>query len=159
MLTIRIVCVGKLKESYWVSACLEYQKRLQPYCKIEIIELSEYRLPSNPSDAQIQIGIQKEDEQMLSWYSGGYCVAMCIEGKMMDSVALSKKIETVALNGQSEIVFLIGGSYGLSDDVKRAADLKLSMSPMTFPHQMARVMVLEQVYRAFQIQSHGKYHK
>jgi 23S rRNA (pseudouridine1915-N3)-methyltransferase len=159
MLTVRVICIGKLKERYWTEACREYQKRLQPYCKFELVELPEYRLPAHPSEAQIEIGMKKEGEQMLSCCPGGYRIAMCIEGKQLDSVQLSKKIEEIALGGQSELSILIGGSYGLSDEVKRAANFRLSMSPMTFPHQMARVMVLEQLYRAFQIQSNGKYHK
>lgn len=159
MLTIQIVCIGKLKEDYWIQACREYQKRLGAYCRIELTELSEYRLPSHPSDSQIRIGLEKEGTDLLARSKGGYRVALCIEGKMLDSAELSEKIESVALGGQSAISFLIGGSYGLSDEVKRVSDFKLSMSPMTFPHQMARVMILEQIYRAFQIQSNGKYHK
>ena len=160
MLNINIICVGKLKENYLRDACKEYSKRLDAFCKLKITELNEYKLPDRPSDSQINICIQKEGEQILSKISvGSYIVAMCIEGKMPDSVELSEKIQILTIDGVSNITFIIGGSYGLSDEVKKAANFKMSMSKMTFPHQLARVMLLEQIYRAMNIASNGKYHK
>ncbi|MBM6920067.1 23S rRNA (pseudouridine(1915)-N(3))-methyltransferase RlmH [Phocea massiliensis] len=158
MLTIRIVCIGKLKESYLRDAQAEYAKRLGAFCKLEIVELSEYRLPDKPSEAQIQKGLTEEGVQILAKLSG-VCVPLCIEGKTISSPALAEKIASFANCGESTITFVIGGSFGLSDEVKQRGAFKLSMSPMTFPHQLARIMLLEQVYRAFQIQSGGKYHK
>ena len=158
MLTVRIVCIGKLKESYLREAQAEYTKRLGAFCKIEGVELPEYRLPDRPSEAQIKKGLDEEGTQILSKVSG-VCVPLCIEGKMISSPALAEKIASFATGGESTITFVIGGSFGLSDEVKQCGAWKLSMSPMTFPHQLARVMLLEQVYRAFQIQSGGKYHK
>jgi len=158
MLTVRLVCIGKLKESYLREAQAEYIKRLGAFCKIEIYELPEYRLSDNPSAAQIEKGLIEEGKQILG-KAAGVLIPMCIEGKMLSSSALSKKVEQLALSGESTISFIIGGSFGLSNEVKLHGTLKLSMSPMTFPHQLARVMLLEQIYRAFQISSGGKYHK
>lgn len=161
MLTVTIICVGKLKENYLRMACAEYQKRLSLFCKLNIVEVDEYKVPSNPSQAQIQKAIDEEGKQILTHIKfGNSClIPMCIEGKQLSSEALAERIAQTALNGKSEIYFVIGGSFGLSDEVKRAGELRLSMSPMTFPHQLARVMLLEQVYRAFQINGNGKYHK
>lgn len=158
MLTVRLICIGKLKESYLREAQAEYVKRLGAFCKIEICELPEYRLPDNPSASQIQKGLIEEGQKILEKASG-VLIPMCIEGKMLSSPALSEKIQQLALSGESTLSFIIGGSFGLSDEVKSRGALKLSMSPMTFPHQLARVMLLEQFYRAFQISSGGKYHK
>ena len=144
MLTVKILCVGKLKERYWRDACAEYEKRLNGFCRFSIQEISESRLPENPSHAQIDSALAEEGE---------------IEGKLVSSEGLSEVIEKAALRGLSSISFFIGSSFGLSDRVKSAADFRLSMSPMTFPHQLARVMLCEQIYRAFQIQNNGKYHK
>ncbi|WMJ24014.1 23S rRNA (pseudouridine(1915)-N(3))-methyltransferase RlmH [Paludicola sp. MB14-C6] len=158
MLTINIICIGKLKESYLRDAQAEYQKRLGAFCKLNIIELNESKLPNDPSDAQIQKGMEIESQAILSKLKG-YIVPMCIEGKILSSEDLATKMNEVSLNGTSEISFVIGGSFGLSNEVKQKADFKLSMSKMTFPHQLARIMLLEQVYRGFQINSNGKYHK
>lgn len=158
--SVTILAVGKLKESYLRDACAEYSKRLQGFCKFTIEEISEYRLPDNPSAAQIEAGLEKEGKDILSRIpAGAYVAAMCIEGKMLDSVALSQKLAQVALQGRSSVVFIIGGSFGLWDQVKQRADFRLSMSPMTFPHQLARVMLCEQVYRAFSIEANTRYHK
>ncbi len=159
MLTINLIYIGKLKERYWQEACGEYQKRLKAFCKLQMIELPEYKLPSAPSDSQIAKCIEEEGKESISRTKSGYRIAMCIEGKPVASEQLARKISELSLSGVSEISFVIGGSYGLSQEVKKQADWKLSMSPMTFPHQLARVMLLEQIYRAFQINHNGKYHK
>lgn len=160
MQTVNIICIGKIKEKYFTDAISEYAKRLKSFCKFNIIELDEEKLPSNPSDAQINNTIKAEGERILSKLSkNSFVVPMCIEGKMLSSTDLAQKISDVALMGKSTIDFIIGGSWGLSDAVKSKADLKLSMSKMTFPHQMARVILCEQIYRAFEIQTNGKYHK
>lgn len=158
MLTVNIICIGKLKEAYLRDAQVEYQKRLGAFCKLNIIELNESKLPNDPSDALIQKGMEIEAETILSKLKG-YVVPLCIEGKILSSEELASKMSDISLNGTSEISFIIGGSFGLSDAVKQKADFKLSMSKMTFPHQLARVMLLEQVYRGFQINANGKYHK
>ncbi len=160
MLSVTILAVGKLKEGYLRDACREYAKRLQGSCKFHIEELNEYRLPENPSPAQITLGLEKEGQEILQRCpSGAYVAAMCIEGKMLDSVAFSKVISQVAVQGKSQVIFVIGGSFGLWERVKERADLRLSMSPMTFPHQLARVMLCEQIYRAFSIAAGTRYHK
>lgn len=158
--SVTILAVGKLKESYLREACAEYSKRLQGFCRFSIEEVAEYRLPDNPSPAQIAAGLEREGREMLSRIPvGAYVVAMCIEGKMLDSVELSRKLSQIAVQGRSSVVFIIGGSFGIWEQVKQRADLRLSMSPMTFPHQLARVMLCEQVYRAFSIEANTKYHK
>lgn len=160
MLSVNIICVGKLKEQYWRDACAEYSKRLGVFCRFEIIEVDEARLPKSYSDADIRRVIDTEGERILEkCRSGSFVVAMCIEGKELSSVQLAEKLEDIALSGKSRVNFIIGGSYGLSDAVKSRADLRLSMSPMTFPHQLARVMLCEQIYRAFSINADTKYHK
>ena len=149
MIKINIICIGKIKEKYFTDAIAEYSKRLSAFCKFSIIELSEERIRSNtPNSAQINEVLPSD-----------YVAAMCIEGKMLSSEGLSKLIGNVSVGGKSTIDFVIGGSYGLSDEVKIRADFRLSMSKMTFPHQMARMILSEQIYRAFEISSNGKYHK
>ena len=160
MLTVTVACVGKLKEAYWRDACAEYQKRLSAFCRLQIVEVAEERLPDDPSAAQIASAIDAEGQRLLSRIpSGAAMVALCIEGKEMPSEALSHRLSQWTVDGVSHVAFVIGGSFGLSDAVKREARLRLSFSPMTFPHQLARILVLEQVYRAFHIASGGKYHK
>lgn len=158
MLTVNLICIGKLKEKYLRDAQAEYIKRLVSFCRLNLIELPESKLSNNPSPADISKCIEIEGQSILQ-KAKGYLIPMCIEGKAMSSEDLAKRIEAISLNGTSEISFIIGGSYGLSDTIKKAGDFKLSMSPMTFPHQLARVMLLEQIYRGFQINSNGKYHK
>lgn len=158
MITVNIICIGKLKESYLRDAQAEYVKRLNAFCKINVIELSEYKLSNSKNDADILKCIENEGKSINSKLKG-YLIPMCIEGKNISSEEMSSTIQKISLSGDSEISFIIGGSYGLSDEIKRKANLKLSMSKMTFPHQLARVMLLEQIYRAFQISSNGKYHK
>ncbi len=160
MLTITLACVGKLKEAYWRDACAEYQKRLSAFCRLQIVEVAEERLPDDPSAAQITAAIDAEGQRLLSRIpASATVVALCIEGKEMTSEALSQQVSQWAVDGVSHLAFVIGGSFGLSDAVKREARLRLSFSPMTFPHQLARILALEQVYRAFHIASGGKYHK
>lgn len=160
MLTIHILCVGSLKEAYWAQACAEYQKRLGAFCRFTITEVNEEKAPQNPSPAQIEQILQAEGNRLLAKMDPqAYTVAMCIEGKPLSSKAFSEQINAIAVAGTSKIIFFIGGSFGLSSTVKQAANLQLSMSSMTFPHQLARVMLCEQIYRAFQISAGGKYHK
>ena len=160
MLKIDLITVGKLKEDYLRRACEEYTKRLGSYCKLQIFELPEYKVPQNPSDAHIANCIQQEGQSILAKIPPqSYVVAMCIEGKMLSSEDLAETFTQVQNRGMSQLSFIIGGSWGLDGAVKARADLKLSMSRMTFPHQLARVMLLEQIYRACAINNHTKYHK
>ena len=160
MMNVRIICLGKLKEQYLRDMSAEYVKRLSALCKISIIELTPERLPDVPSQNEIKSALEKEGKQILSKIEKGEkVIAMCIEGKMLSSEQLSEKLEDFATGGASGICFVIGSSCGLSDEVKGRADIRLSMSPMTFPHQLARVMLLEQIYRAFSISAGSKYHK
>ena len=160
MLNVTICCVGKLKENYLRSACDEYIKRLGAFCKISVLELNEEKLPQKPSDNEIKAALQAEGRVILSKIpSQSTVISMCIEGKLMSSEELAASIDSAALSGSSNIFFIIGSSFGLSDEVKKASNIRLSMSKMTFPHQLVRVLLLEQVYRSFQINSNGKYHK
>jgi 23S rRNA (pseudouridine1915-N3)-methyltransferase len=159
MLTVEIICVGGLKESYWRDACAEYCKRLTPWAKVRITELTEERC-NNPSPAQIEIVLAAEGVKILENVpEQAYLVALCIEGEQMSSERLSAKISQIMVAGNSTIAFVIGGSFGLSAAVKKRAQLCFSMSLLTFPHQLTRVMLLEQVYRAISILNGGKYHK
>lgn len=160
MLNIRIICVGRLKEKFYLSAAAEYLKRLGAFCRAEVEELPESRLPANPSAAEIAAALKKESESIaLRIPDGALTIALCVEGKELDSVRFSELIEACALKGKSRICFLIGGSFGLDESLKARADLRMSMSQMTFPHHLARIMLLEQIYRAFQIQEGTRYHK
>lgn len=160
MLNVTLLTVGKLKENYLREACAEYAKRLGAFCKLQVVEVEEYRLPQNPSPAQIEAGLAAEGAVLLQKIpAGSFMIALCIEGKMLTSEKLAQQIETLAQTGASRLVFVIGGSHGLWQELKAKADLQLSMSPMTFPHQLARVMLLEQLYRAMSISAGTKYHK
>ena len=159
MLTVNLICVGKLKERYWTQACEEYQKRLGAFCKFRIMEVAECKLPEQPSKAQIQQALKAEGEKLLQLAAGSTVIPLCIEGKQIDSPALAQHLSALALNGVSTVSFIIGSSYGMCDNVKHSGTFRLSMSRMTFPHQLARIMLCEQIYRAFQIQNHGRYHK
>ena len=160
MISVNIICIGNLKEKYFKDAVLEYSKRLSAFCKFKIIEIDEHKLPQNPKDAQILQCIEIEGEKIKAKLSkNSYIISMCIEGQIISSEQLSQKIDDISLQGVSDIDFIIGGSYGLSNKIKNISKFKLSMSKMTFPHQLARVMLCEQIYRAFQISSGGKYHK
>lgn len=157
-MTINFIVIGKLKEDYLRNACAEYIKRLSRYCTFELHELDECRLSDNPSDKEIESALQKEAIQIKK-YAKGMIIPMCIEGKQLSSIKFSEKISSAGINGFSTVTFIIGSSFGLSSEIKSMGNFKLSMSEMTFPHQLARVMLLEQVYRAFQISEGGKYHK
>lgn len=161
MRTIEILCVGNLKEKYLREAASEYEKRLSPYCKLNIVEINEYKLSDKPSSSDISKCIEYEGQQILSKIpDNSVIITLCIEGNIMSSENFSEKINEYMSDCQSsKICFIIGGSYGLSDSVKSRSNLKLSFSRMTFTHQISRVLLLEQIYRAFQILSGGKYHK
>lgn len=160
MQKVTILCVGRLKEKFYVDAAAEYAKRLSRHCRLEIIELPESRLSDPPSPAEIQQALAGEASMIESRLPKGTAlIAMCIEGKELSSPQLAARLNDFAVSGASQLTFVIGGSVGLSEALKQRADLRLSMSPMTFPHHLARIMLLEQLYRAFQIQSGTKYHK
>ncbi len=160
MQNVTILCVGKLKEKFYADACAEYQKRLTRFCRLTLTELPEERLGDEPSEAQIAAALEKEADAVEARLPrGGALIALCIEGKELSSAQLSDAVAQYAARGVSQLTFLIGGSFGLSSRLKERADMRLSMSPMTFPHHLARVMLLEQIYRAYQIQAGTKYHK
>ncbi len=160
MLRIHIVHVGTIKEKYLTDAVSEYEKRLSAYCSINNISVKEERLSDKPSDAEIANAVKKEGERILAALPPrAFNIAMCVEGKQLSSEKFSEKITSVANEGFSDISLIIGGSDGLSDEVKSACRMKLSVSEMTFPHQLMRVILLEQLYRAFNIAAGGKYHK
>ena len=160
MFDITLIAMGKLKEKFYLSAASEYEKRMKGYCQFRILELPEVRLPEDPSPAEISAGLEKEADLIFTKIPKGawFCV-LTPEGKMLSSEALAVKMKDVKLSGKSSACFLIGSSFGMSPRVKEKADFKLSMSPMTFPHHLARIMVLEQLYRAEAIQAGSKYHK
>ncbi len=159
-MNITVIALGKLKEKYLKDAIAEYSKRISAYGKLDIIELSPVRLSDTPSQTEIDSALSKEaDEIKKKIPNGSFVFALCIEGKEKSSEAFAKAIGDAALNGKSNLVFIIGSSFGLAPEIKAIADFKLSFSPMTFPHQLMRVMLLEQIYRAFQINNNGKYHK
>ena len=160
MFEITLLAMGKLKEKIYISASEEYKKRLGAYCKFNLLELPEVRLPENPSPAEITAGLDKEAETIFAKIpKGAYLCIFTPEGKELSSEAFAEKIAQVKLSGKSSMCFLIGSSFGISSKVKAAADFKLSMGPMTFPHHLARIMILEQIYRAEAIQAGSKYHK
>lgn len=160
MFEITLIAMGKLKEKFYLSAASEYEKRMKGYCNFKIIELPESRLPEDPSPAEIAAGLEKEADAIFSKIPKGawFCV-FTPEGKLLSSESLADKMKEVKLSGKSSACFLIGSSFGMAQRVKDAAHFRLSMSPMTFPHHLARVMVLEQLYRAEAIQAGSKYHK
>ena len=160
MFEITLIAMGKLKEKFYLSAAAEYEKRMKGYCQFKILELPEQRLPENPSPAEIQAGLEKEAELILTKIPKGawFCV-LTPEGKLLSSETLADKLADIKNSGKSSACFLIGSSFGMSQRIKDKADFKLSMSPMTFPHHLARIMVLEQLYRAEAIQAGSKYHK
>lgn len=160
MLKITLIVVGKLKEKYLKEAAAEYEKRLSSLCVLKTIEIEPHKLPDNPNSTQISNALETEGDKILNFIpNGSYVIPMCIEGNQIDSIALSNKLESISISGHSNICFIIGGSYGLSDKIKNIANLKLSMSKMTFPHQLARIMLLEQIYRSFKILQGATYHK
>ena len=160
MFEITLITVGKLKEKFYLSAADEYSKRLKGYCNFHLIELPESKLPDSPSPAEITTGLEKEADMILAKIPKGawFCV-FTPEGKLLSSEALADKLKEVKLSGKSSVCFLIGSSFGMAPRIKAQANFQLSMSPMTFPHHLARIMVLEQLYRAEAIQAGSKYHK
>ena len=160
MFDITLITMGKLKEKFYISAAQEYTKRLSGYCHFTLVELPESRLPENPSPAEIAVGLEKEAETILARIpkSSWFCV-FTPEGKELSSEKFAEKMKDVKLSGKSSAIFLIGSSFGMAPKVKERADFRLSMGPMTFPHHLARIMVLEQLYRAYQIAAGTKYHK
>ena len=157
---ISIICVGKIKEKFYSQAVQEYEKRLSRYCKLDIVELQDEKTPGNAGE-QINLNIKaKEGDRILSSIKeDAYVIALAIEGKMLDSVELSNHIEHLGINGTSNISFVIGGSLGLDERVLKRADYKLSFSKMTFPHQLMRVILVEQIYRSYRIMKNEPYHK
>ena len=154
------VTVGKVKEKYYRDAIAEYAKRISRYCKLEIIEVADEKTPDKASETEEDQIKQKEAERILkNIRDDAYCIALAIEGKKTDSVSMAKHLEQLALSGKSNIVFVIGGSLGLHQSVLRRADEKLSFSDMTFPHQLMRVILLEQIYRCYRIINREPYHK
>ena len=157
---ISIVCVGKIKEKFYKDAIAEYSKRLSKYCKLEIIEVADEKTPDGASDKVCDSIMDKEGDRILSHISdNAYVIALAIEGKEYDSVTFAKYIDRLGVEGNSNIVLVIGGSLGLSDKIKSRADTLLSFSNMTFPHQLMRVILLEQIYRAYRIINNEPYHK
>ena len=160
MQKIKIVCVGKIKEKFYTMAVDEYVKRLSRYCKLEIVELPDEKTPDNASDTVNDMIKKTEADKILkNIKDDAYVITLEILGKMLDSVEMSKKLDRLAIEGAGEIIFVIGGSLGLHESVSRRADYKLSFSKMTFPHQLKRVILLEQIYRAYRISSNEPYHK
>ena len=160
MFEITLIAMGKLKEKFYLSAAAEYEKRLGGYCKFKILELPECRLPENPSPAEISAGLQKEAALIFSRIPKGawFCV-FTPEGKVLSSEGFADTLKKIKNDGKSSACFLIGSSFGMAPCVKERADFRLSMGPMTFPHHLARIMILEQIYRAEAIQAGSKYHK
>ena len=159
MLNIKFLTTGNLKESYWRDALGEYSKRLGGLCRFSCIEFKEVRLSDNPSQAEIDAALESEGEKILAEFSPrAYKIALCVEGKQLSSEELAAKLEQVSAVS-SDIIFVIGSSYGLSPRVKQACDLRLSVSKLTFPHQLMRVLLAEAVYRALNIVKGTKYHK
>ena len=157
---ITIVCVGKIKEKFYVDAIAEYSKRLGRYCSLSVVEVKDEKTKEQATDTEIAMIKEREGERSLkNIREDGYVIALAIDGKLLDSVELSQKIEKLGLGGTSHIYFVIGGSLGLSDSVLRKADYQLSFSRMTFPHQLMRVVLLEQIYRSYRIMNHEPYHK
>lgn len=160
MLNVTILAVGKIKEKFLSDAIDEYSKRLGRYCRLEIIRVKDDPTPDNPTDKERDIVLKREGERLIEKIpKGAYIIPLCIEGKQKTSEEFAKIMSEIPSGGKSEVVFIIGGSMGLWDRIKDMANLKLSFSKMTFPHQLMCVILLEQLYRAFNISDGGKYHK
>lgn len=160
MMNVQLIVLGKLKEKYMKEFSSEYEKRLSAYCKLTVTELEPVKLSDNPSQSEIDNALNKETQLIMAKIpKNSYVFSMCIEGKQMSSEELSQKLDDIALSGRSSVVFIIGSSFGLSNEIKRMSDFKFSMSKMTFPHKLARIMLTEQIYRGFSISNNGKYHK
>ena len=161
-MNIEIICTGKLKERYWQDAAAEYSKRLSRFCKLTVTELPESRLPDKAGPAEEQQVIENESRAVLKKLESmpqSFVIALAVNGKSLSSEQLAEKIGELGLSGKSRVIFVIGGSLGLSEELLRACDMRLSFSAMTFPHQMMRVILLEQIYRAFKINAGESYHK
>lgn len=159
-MNINFIAMGKIKEAYYRDACAEYLKRMGAYVNARVCEPSPVDLPQKPSPAQIEAALRQEAVKIREQIKpGSFTIAMCIEGKTIFSEELAQKLENIAGQGISTINFLVGSSFGLDEELKKQSSLRLSMSPMTFPHSLARVMLMEQVYRACSISNNGKYHK
>ena len=160
MFNVTVLAMGKLKEKFYIQAVEEYAKRLRAYCKFQLLELPEYRLPEDPSPAQIADGLAAEARLIREKIPKGawFCV-LTPEGKKLSSEAFARTLSEVKLSGKSSLCFLLGSSFGIDPGIKQQADLRLSFSDMTFPHHLARVMLLEQLYRAETIQAGSRYHK
>jgi 23S rRNA (pseudouridine1915-N3)-methyltransferase len=159
VLNVKLITLGTLKEAYLRDAAAEYEKRLGAFCRFELVQLKEERLSDDPSESEIKNALAKESEKILALIPArAYVVAMCVEGKQLTSPELAEKLEEISAR-TSDVCFIIGSSFGLSDTVKQRADLRLSVSKLTFPHQLMRVILLETVYRAFNIQKGTRYHK
>ncbi|MCM1106589.1 MAG: 23S rRNA (pseudouridine(1915)-N(3))-methyltransferase RlmH [Blautia sp.] len=156
---ITVLCVGKIKEKFFVQAVEEYRKRLSRYCQLEIIEVKDEQTKENASPAEQRIVKEQEGERILKCIRDGYVIALTIDGTSCDSVELSGRLMRLGVEGYSHICFVIGGSLGLSDAVCGRADFCLSFSKLTFPHQLMRVILLEQIYRSYRIMNHEPYHK
>ena len=160
MLNVKLICVGKMREKFYIDAFEEYRKRLQTYCRLELLEIAEQRLGDRPSEKEIAAALEREGQEILKAVPpDAYLTALCVEGKQMPSEGMAELIAARENSGRPKLCFVIGGSYGLSPSVKARADRKLSMSQMTFPHHLARVMLAEQLYRGFKINEGSMYHK
>lgn len=160
MVSVTIIAVGKLKEKFFRDAAAEYEKRLSRFCKISILELKDEPTPDSPTDKERNAVLEKEGARILGKIPAHACVtALCVEGKQCSSESFARLLEQAEIEGQGHIVFVIGGSLGLAKQVKDRADIRLSFSEMTFPHQLMRVILLEQIYRGFQIRTGTQYHK
>ncbi len=160
MIKVNIIAVGKLKEKYLRDGCSEYLKRLSAYAKVSVTEIGEYKCSDSPSPSELETVLKKEGEEIISKIpKGSYVIPMCIEGQELSSEQLSKRIEETVVQGFGELTFIIGGSFGLSEEVKSYGRLRLSFGKITLPHQLMRLVLLEQLYRAFSISNNGKYHK
>ncbi|MBR5190762.1 MAG: 23S rRNA (pseudouridine(1915)-N(3))-methyltransferase RlmH [Clostridia bacterium] len=160
MINVQLIVLGKLKEKHMKDFAAEYEKRLSGYCKLSVTELEPIKLSDNPSEQEIKNALNKEMQMIKAKIpKNSYVFSMCIEGRQMSSEELSKKLEDIALSGKNNITFIIGSSFGLSQEIKQMSDYKFSMSKMTFPHKLARIMLTEQIYRAMSITNNGKYHK
>ena len=160
MLSVTVLCVGKMREKHFISAFSEYEKRLGAFCRFELQEIAEQRLPDRPAPKEIESALEREAQELLRRIpKGAAVIAMCVEGKQLSSPDFAAYLARLQNSGISHICFLVGGSFGLHERVKQAAGLRLSMSAMTFPHHLARVMLAEQIYRAFTILNGSQYHK
>ena len=160
MLNVKLICVGKMREKFYIDAFEEYRKRLQAYCRLELLEITEQRLSDRPAEKEINAALKREGQEIMKAVpADAYLVALCVEGRQMPSGGMAELIAARENSGKPRLCFVIGGSFGLAPFVKARADKRLSMSEMTFPHHLARVMLIEQVYRGFKINEGSQYHK